>query len=204
MGRISGSFIPGWLQWAVSGRSEESDMCDGDKAAISRRDFVQWGAGCAVVNAVGPGAAQAGGHARALMLSCMDYRLVDDLVNFMEAHGFDDDYDHVVLAGAALGVVHEAFADWHETFWQHLQVAKDLHGIEEVIVIDHRDCGAYRLALTETAVDTLEKETTAHREYMEEFARQLGERHPDLRVYGVLMALDGTGENIMAAASSAG
>lgn len=179
-------------------------MCDGNWRAISRRNFVQWGAGAAVASAVGPGQAQAGGQAKALMLSCMDYRLVDDLVTFMAAHGYHDNYDHVVLAGASLGVVHEAFADWHATFWQHLQVAKDLHGIEEVIVIDHRDCGAYRIALTEAAVDTPEKETAAHQANMQEFARQLAERHPDLRVYGVLMGLDGTGENVMAGGASAG
>ena len=174
----------------------------GDPAdLISRRRFVQWAslAGGALVTGIGADPAQANGTARALMLSCMDYRLVDDLVNFMELHGLQDAYDHVVLAGAALGVVHAAFADWHATFWQHLQVARDLHGIEEVIVIDHRDCGAYRIALTEAAVDTTEKETAAHRQHMQEFARQVGERHPDLRVYGVLMALDGTGENIMSA-----
>lgn len=178
-------------------------MCDFHEtpgAALTRRRFVSMaslGTGLAIAQGFGPDPAQANGSARALMLSCMDYRLVDDLVHFMEAHQLHDNYDHVVLAGASLGVVHDAFADWHETFWQHLQVAKDLHGITEVIVIDHRDCGAYRIALTEAALDTPEKETSAHREAMMEFASQVGARHPELRVYGVLMALDGTGENIM-------
>lgn len=167
-------------------------------SSLSRRGFVRLatlGAGAAIVTGIGP--VQANGVARALMLSCMDYRLVDDLVNFMDAHEYQDSYDHVVLAGASLGVVHAAFADWHATFWKHLEVAKELHGITEVIVIDHRDCGAYRLALGAEAVDTPEKETDQHREHMQEFARQVSEKHPDLRVFGVLMALDGVGENIM-------
>lgn len=182
-------------------------MCDqpNHENPLSRRRFIHLaslGAGCAIVTGMGADPAQANGMARAIMLSCMDYRLVDDLVNFMEAHDYHDAYDHVVLAGASLGVVHEAFADWHEVFWDHVQLAKDLHGITEVIVIDHRDCGAYRLALTEAAVDTPEKETAAHRDTMMEFARQVTERHPDLQVYGVLMGLDGVGENIMAHATA--
>ena len=177
-------------------------MCKGHDPAgwLSRRGFVRLaglGLGCSVVTGFRADPAQANGMARALMLSCMDYRLVDDLVNFMEAHDYHDNYDHVVLAGASLGVVNAAFADWHAVFWDHVQLAKDLHGITEVIVIDHRDCGAYRLALTDAAVDTPEKETAAHRETMQEFARQVAERHPDLQVYGVLMGLDGMGENIM-------
>lgn len=168
---------------------------------LSRRGFVRLatlGTGAAIVTGIGP--AGANGVARALLLSCMDYRLVDDLVTFMAAHDYRDNYDHVVLAGASLGVVHAAFADWHATFWQHLAVAIDLHGITEVIVIDHRDCGAYRLALGAEAVDTPDKETAQHSAHMQEFARQVSEKHPGLRVYGILMALDGTGETIMAGA----
>ena len=177
-------------------------MCDQhNQTILSRRGFVRLaslGAGCAIVTGVGADPAQATGSARAIMLSCMDYRLVDDLVNFMDANDYRDEYDHVVLAGASLGVVHEAFAAWREVFWDQVDLAKELHGITEVIVIDHRDCGAYRLALGADMVDTPEKETTAHRETMQEFARQVVERHPDLRVYGVLMNLDGVGENVMA------
>lgn len=130
------------------------------------------------------------------MLSCMDYRLVDDLVTYMEGKHMHDEYDHVVLAGASLGVVSEKFADWHKTFWQHLDVAIKLHHIEEVIVIDHRDCGAYKLALGADAVDTPEKETAAHAKSIQDFARQVSEKHKELKVYGYLMALDGKAEEI--------
>ena len=88
--------------------------------AMTRRDFVQWTAAGAVACVLGSRQARAGGQARALMLSCMDYRLVDDLVSFMAAHGLQDNYDHVVLAGASIGVVHDAFGgipgDWTQVF----------------------------------------------------------------------------------------
>ena len=180
-------------------------MCKAQDHAdhLTRRRFVRLaslGAGCAIVAGMGADPAQANGMARALMLSCMDYRLVDDLVTFMEAHQYHDNYDHVVLAGASLGVVHATFADWHGVFWDHVELARDLHGITEVIVIDHRDCGAYRLALGEDAVATPEQETATHRDIMQEFARQVAERHPDLQVYGVLMGLDGVGESVVTGA----
>ena len=108
------------------------------------------------------------------MLSCMDYRLVDDFVYFMAQQGLHDGYDHVVLAGASLGVMSEKFAAWHETFWTHLDVAIQLHHVEEVVVLDHRDCGAYRLALGAEAVDTPEKETAAHADTIRRFAAEAG------------------------------
>ena len=165
---------------------------------LGRRQVVGLGLLGAATFAAGlaPVGAQAGGNAKALMLSCMDYRLVDDLIRMMEAQGLHDNYDHVVLAGASLGAVHEKFSDWHNTFWQHLDIAKQLHQIEEVIVIDHRDCGAYRLSLGEQAVDSTEKETQMHQLAISEFALRVKARHPGLTVKGYLMALDGSAEEI--------
>ena len=172
-------------------------MCDtcksDDTRAMGRRAFLRLAAAGAGVAAVAP-AAGAGGKAKALMLSCMDYRLVDDFVYFMAQQGLHDGYDHVVLAGASLGVMSEKFTAWHETFWAHLDVAIQLHHVEEVVVLDHRDCGAYRLALGAEAVDTPEKETAAHADTIRRFAAEVRRRHPDLAVRGYLMALDGSTE----------
>ena len=77
----------------------------------------------------------------------MDYRLVDDLVKFMDGKGMTNKYDHVILAGASAGAMHGKFAAWHETFWSHLAVAIDLHKTHKVMIIDRRNCGAYKIAL---------------------------------------------------------
>ena len=45
----------------------------------------------------------AAGQADALLLSCMDYRLLDATARYMAAHGLKGKYDHVILAGASLG-----------------------------------------------------------------------------------------------------
>ena len=172
---------------------------------LGRRKFFRLaaiGSGAAIVSALSANGTLAGGQAKALMLSCMDYRLVDDLVTMMEGMGLHDNYDHVVLAGASLGVINDKFADWHETVWQHLDVALKLHHIEEVIVIDHRDCGAYKLALGEAAMATPEQETEMHRLAINEFALRVKARHPELSVEGYLMALDGTAEAVEIAAAA--
>lgn len=166
---------------------------------VGRRSFVKL---AAVATGVGLFASWAprlafAGEAQALMLSCMDYRVVDPMVNFMSAKGLDGQYDHVVLAGASLGVVSKRFAGWHETFWEHLDVAIKLHHVHEVIVIDHRDCGAYKLAFGEDKVSTPEGETEAHTKTMQSFGKLVRKHHPDLTsIEAYLMALDGTAEKI--------
>src|SRR5688500_15834735 len=82
-----------------------------------------------------------------LLLSCMDLRLLDEIVREMDKQGLTNRYDHVVLAGASLGAVTSRFPHWGRTFYEHLAIAKVLHGVSRVILLDHRDCGAYEQLL---------------------------------------------------------
>jgi len=85
-----------------------------------------------------------------LLLSCMDLRLVDDVVRFMEDDGLTNRYDHVIMAGAALGALganKQKYNHWRKTFWDHLDAAYKLHHIKDVYILEHRDCGAYRMFL---------------------------------------------------------
>jgi hypothetical protein len=81
-----------------------------------------------------------------LLLTCMDPRLLDNVVNFMNHDNLTNRYDHVILAGAALGALGGCQAEyehWRKTFFDHLAGAHKLHAIEEVYIVEHRHCGAY-------------------------------------------------------------
>jgi len=78
-----------------------------------------------------------------LLLTCMDFRFFGQVAKIMKDAGFEGKYDHVILAGAALGAVVPGKKHWHKTFFDHLGLAEKLHSIEGVIVLEHRDCGAY-------------------------------------------------------------
>jgi carbonic anhydrase len=167
---------------------------------MARRRFLRLvalggGAGLLAVTSRLP-AARAAGGTDALLLSCMDYRLVDDVERYMSGRGLRDRYDHVVLAGAALGALTDKYPAWNQTFWEHLDIAIRLHGIHTVIVLDHRDCGAYKVILgAEHARDpTLERET--HAVQLRKLRTQILARHRGLTVETLLMALDGRVEVI--------
>ncbi len=91
-----------------------------------------------------------------LLLSCMDQRLLDDTVSFMNSYNLANRYDQVVFAGAALGVMRlnsppvvgdpaARHSAWKDVFFHHLQVAIDVLGrkIKDIFILEHRDCGAY-------------------------------------------------------------
>jgi hypothetical protein len=84
-----------------------------------------------------------------LLLGCIDPRLLDDVVEFMNHDNLCNRYDQVTLAGAALGALGGSCGPnppnkhWRDTFFDHLAGAHQLHHIEEVYIIEHRGCGAY-------------------------------------------------------------
>jgi carbonic anhydrase len=49
------------------------------------------------------------------------------------------------------------FPAWATTFWDHVQVAIDLHHIHKVVIMDHRDCGAYKVIGKDLAADPKER-----------------------------------------------
>ena len=102
------------------------------------------------------------------------------------------EFSQFVIAGAAIGVVAEPFKDWQKAFWDNLATTVQLHNIKKVIAIDHRDCGAAKIAYGEAKVATREAENETHRAALAEFRTQVGARQPALGVETGLMATDGT------------
>jgi hypothetical protein len=122
------------------------------------------------------------GKADALVLTCIDYRFVHVIPEYMHEHYPSLSYDHTILAGASLGVFAGIYPAWASTFWEHLEVAIALHGIHTVFILDHRDCGAYREfeALPEAPDPDLER--TIHQHYMGRLGALIMKSHRSLRV----------------------
>ena len=129
--------------------------------------------------------------AKAMVLSCMDFRFVNDKVNFLNQIGYKDDYSKFVLAGSSLGYNQDTFPEWSKSFDKHVELAKDLHNIDEVIVVDHMDCGAYRILYDNPSMSK-EEEYKLHQKNLHEFKSLINKKFPSLRVTLLLINLDGS------------
>jgi hypothetical protein len=190
---------------------------DHDAPAPSRRGFgrrrffeLAGTAGAAAVLATGltgglnrvPALFAAGDPIEALVLNCMDYRLVNEVTFLLNEHRLANGYDQIVLAGATLGVATDKYPAWAQTFWDHLDLAIKLHGVKRVIAIDHRDCGAYKLALGKDFGQDPAAETEIHTKTMTDFRDLVKKKQPGVEVELLLMSLDGHVEPIGAEASA--
>ena len=140
--------------------------------------------------------ARAAGATDALLLSCMDFRFIDDIERYMSGRGLRDKYDHVVLAGASLGAITDKYPAWNKTFWEHLDIAIKLHSIHTVIVLAHRDCGAYKVILGAEHAKNPKVEKDTHAAQLKKLKGMINEKYPKLKVETLFMALDGKVETI--------
>jgi hypothetical protein len=152
---------------------------------------------------------QATAHtAKALVLTCMDFRFVDDIASLMSRLGYHNNYDLFTLAGASLGFAgsdtsaltgvgvsnNPLFKDidgkWDRTFLDHIDLAIQLHKISEVIVVDHLECGCYK-AYYGTKVDDDAAAVARHFTNMEAFCMYISNKL-GVATKGFLTRVDGT------------
>jgi len=131
--------------------------------------------------------------AEVLLLTCIDFRFFSKIAQHMDASGLGGKYDQVILAGAELGAVVDFPPDprlhWQQFFLEHLGLAKELHRIKRVVVIGHRDCGAYKKFGLLPERPTPEEERAAHKLQADKLEVLVHRFHRDLKVDKFLLSL---------------
>ena len=82
-----------------------------------------------------------------MVLCCIDPRFQNIVHNHLLKKKLIGKYSAFTIAGAAVGVTHNKFKKWHKTFYDNLGTSIQLHKIEKLIVINHKDCGAAKLLM---------------------------------------------------------
>jgi hypothetical protein len=131
------------------------------------------------------------GQYEAMLVTCIDPRFVEHSHRYMNERGLAGRYSHLAIAGAGLAAVAPSFETWRPVFWDNVGTSLDLHHIKKLIVLDHRDCGAAKVAYGEPSIDGPLIETELHRRVLAELVHQASWRTPTLEVECWLMDLAG-------------
>lgn len=168
--------------------------CCGDRRPghVDRRSLLKAAGIAGLVASLPITGRAAEGDYEAMLVSCIDPRMVTPVYNYMEKRGLTGKYSQFVIAGAAIAVVAPKFAAWRPAFWDNVATSVVLHHLKKIIAIDHRDCGAARIAYGADSIANPQIETKTHREVLAEFREAVARHHPQLTVETGLMALDGT------------
>lgn len=156
-----------------------------------RRRFLHVAGGVGALLAFPSLALAADGKYEAMILTCIDPRFPEPTLNYMKGRDMIGKYSQFTFAGAAIGVVAPAFKAWQPAYWENLAATIQLHSIPKVIALDHRDCGAARIAYGADKIANPQIETETHKAVFDEFRNAMAERQPKIVVETGLMAVDG-------------
>ena len=126
---------------------------------------------------------------KAMVLSCMDPRFQNLVHNFLKKKKLTGKYSAFTIAGAAVGVTHNKFKKWHNTFYDNLTTSIQLHKIEKLIVINHKDCGAAKIANGKKEFSP-ENEKNIHQDSFGKLKKEIKKRFPKLKVESNLISID--------------
>lgn len=152
-----------------------------------------------------------------IVISCIDLRLTDDLLNFLHFDNLANRYDHFALAGTSvtIGATRDAhkklfkkkalkqfnsFVHWKECLHNHIAIAIELHQIEDVYIIEHEDCGAYREFLIDGTFTSREEEIKCHKKFATALSKEIRSLYP-LHVHCFMIDIRGNIELLDTAAA---
>ncbi|MBD1153313.1 carbonic anhydrase [Pelagibacterales bacterium SAG-MED24] len=116
-----------------------------------------------------------------MVLSCMDPRFQAKVFNYLKNKKLTGKYSSFTIAGSAIGVTHKKFKKWHYTFWDNLETSIKLHKIRKLIVINHKDCAAAKIANKEKKFNS-SIENKIHKESFKNIKKILNKKHPNLKI----------------------
>ena len=123
---------------------------------------------------------------KAMVLSCMDPRFQLPVFKFIKKKNLIGKHSSFTIAGAAVGVTHKKFKKWHQAFIDNLAASIQLHKIEKLIVVNHEDCGAIKLA--ENKKNYIEDEI--HKNSFQKLKKVINKNFPKLKLEFYILRLD--------------
>lgn len=129
----------------------------------------------------------------AVVLHCIDFRFHSFIRKFLvEKLNLQDKFDLVSVAGAVKDIVRDERNVPKESILKQIEIAKRLHQIKRVILINHQNCGAYGPSLESGS----EHEFETHSNDLKKARDFVLKEFPDLSVSLYFAKLNGEIEEI--------
>lgn len=129
--------------------------------------------------------------AKACILLCMDFRFQKLIQDWLSKNGYLGKCDEVVVAGASRDLVKPIEPFHKEALIRQLELSVKLHDPDEIIIIDHQDCGGYAQDETIEKGLSLKDDKKKHEFFSKETRNLLLKKFPGKIIRTFYATLDG-------------
>jgi carbonic anhydrase len=134
--------------------------------------------------------------AKACILLCIDFRFQSEVQEWIKKNGYLGHSDEIVVAGASRDLVKPLEKFHQDALLRQIELSVKLHDPEEIIVIDHQDCGGYAQDGTIPANLTKDVDKQNHQIYSTAVKKLLSTKFPNKIIKTYYAPLTGEIEEI--------
>lgn len=129
--------------------------------------------------------------AKACIITCMDFRFHDAIQSYLKETGYLGHSDLISAAGGTRDFISPVTPEDGDYIWKQLGLSVALHDPDEIVFIDHQDCGGYAqdgLIINELDV---EADRAEHKVYFDKLRAVLSEKYPTKTIKFMHAEMDG-------------
>ncbi len=134
--------------------------------------------------------------ARACIITCIDHRFHDRIVAFLKEKGYHGCSDKIIIAGGSRDFIVPVEESDGKYVWKQLGLSIKLHDPDEIVIIDHQDCGGYAQDGTIPAGLEVEEDKKRHQKFCKRLRRKISKFYPKVKVVILYASLDGKIEEV--------
>ncbi|GAB4139733.1 MAG: hypothetical protein Fur0024_0260 [Patescibacteria group bacterium] len=135
--------------------------------------------------------------AKAVVITCIDFRFHDQVQSFLKEKGYLGHSDEIVIAGSSRDFV-KPLEEFHGNYvWRQVELSMKLHDPDEIVVIDHQDCGGYAQDGTIPAGLSKEEDKNHHKNHLEKLKSDLEAKYAGKVVKFFYATLEGNVEEVI-------
>ncbi|MFH0819122.1 MAG: carbonic anhydrase [Patescibacteria group bacterium] len=133
-------------------------------------------------------------NCEALVIACIDFRLIDNTNKWLTDLGLEKKYDFLGVGGASKQLASPDKPEYKELLLENIKISVNLHNISKIYIIHHEDCGAYG---GKKAFENSEKEREFQINEMKKSQEIIKYLYPELEIIKIYEKLDGSMEVAM-------
>ncbi len=107
-------------------------------------------------------------RAKYCVLTCIDYRFQEKVFNWLHKKHMLGESDLIMVAGCSKDLVKPHNSESFESLLNQLSISVKLHNPENIILIDHQDCGGYAADGTIASGLPINEDRMLHEKYSKE------------------------------------
>ncbi|MBN1915842.1 hypothetical protein JW796_02485 [Candidatus Dojkabacteria bacterium] len=134
--------------------------------------------------------------AKALVVSCIDFRFQLYVQEWLKEKGYLGHCDEIVLAGSSRDMVKPLEEFHRDSLARQIDLSVKLHDPDEIIIIDHQDCGGYAQDGTIPGELPEGEDKEKHVQYAGEIKEILEKKYPGKNIKNYYLSLKGEMQEI--------